>query len=175
MKQRGAEGISKSRPVGRDRGGRPMEYGPRIVQDICEALRAGNTRRAAARYAGIAWCTFNKWMGDEDKPEFAPAVEEAEARCQVGLVTTLLQKARRGDVNALRFFLERRFPDDWKERTEATVVVEEDVSVEELERLFAATLAERGLPGLVAEPDGGAAPVAGEGLAHLGETEPASA
>lgn len=154
--------------------GRPTLYTEETVSEICDALRAGNTRNTAARYAGISRMTFNNWMRDPEKPEFAIAIEEAEARHQVGLVLQMTaisqgrQAARPGQMDAIKFLLERRHHNDWKERTETTFRVEEEVDVETLERKFNDALEARRLLELASGVDGTGTSLVIEGLANVG-------
>ena len=48
--------------------GRPVKLTPEIQQRLCDALRAGNTREAAAQYAGIARSTLYEWLGADATP-----------------------------------------------------------------------------------------------------------
>jgi len=42
--------------------GRPTKYNEETETRITQALRAGNTRRAACAYAGISQDTFANWL-----------------------------------------------------------------------------------------------------------------
>jgi hypothetical protein len=42
--------------------GRPTRRTPQVEADLVQALRAGNTRKAAALYAGIGENTFGDWL-----------------------------------------------------------------------------------------------------------------
>lgn len=104
---------------------------PDVQKRICDALRAGNTRRAAALYGGIAESTFYLWMtrgkdprmtkkGEpykEDVPfmEFMEAVTRAEADCEVWHVANIKKQAE-GDWRASVEWLKRRRRDDWSEQ-----------------------------------------------------------
>ena len=82
--------------------GRPTDLNEKVQARVVEALRAGNTRRAAAAYAGIAEKTFHSWMRrgkgtDSERSQepcyvtFVNAVEKAEADAEVANVA-LIQK-----------------------------------------------------------------------------------
>lgn len=119
---------------------------------VCSALRAGNTRRAAAAYAGIDDGTFLEWMrrgqgNDKVRPktdlyaEFADAVKKAEAESEVALVATVRTAAQRA-WQASAWLLERRFPDSWaavEKRAEALALTKaaEPVSSEDLMSVLA--------------------------------------
>lgn len=61
-----------------------------VIQRICDALKAGNLRKAAARYAGINPDTFFEWLKD---PELSDRIEEAEAQAQVYHATNIRRAA----------------------------------------------------------------------------------
>ena len=56
---------------------RPWKVTQELRAAMCELLRGGATRGEAARAAGVARDTFYRWL--RRSPEFARAVEEAEA------------------------------------------------------------------------------------------------
>jgi hypothetical protein len=110
------------------------------VERITKALRAGNTRRNACALGGIHHDTFYTWL--KEFSEFSDAVMRAEAECEahaVGMIqkagiehqvlrhrtktlpdgTVLIEETltTEWDWNAAAWWLERRFPDDWKLRT----------------------------------------------------------
>lgn len=76
--------------------GRPTKLTEKTVTRICDALRAGSTRAASARYAGIGKNTFYEWykaFGD-----FRDAVKKAESDCEVSCVATIIKAAAGHDV-----------------------------------------------------------------------------
>jgi len=85
---------------------------PERVQAICNALRAGNTRRASAHFAEIHVDTFYEWMKD---PTFSEQVEKAEADAEVRFVTKVAS-ASEETWQAAAWWLERRRPDDFKQQ-----------------------------------------------------------
>jgi len=85
---------------------------------LCEALRAGNTRAAAADYAGVGKTTFYRWIdkGKEQKTgafrDFWDAVKKAEADAEVRNVA-IIQQAAKKTWQAAAWLLERRRPSRW--------------------------------------------------------------
>ena len=91
--------------------GRPTKLTPEIQRRLCDALRAGNTREAAASYAGIARSTFYNWLergrnprrttkgrvfkADKGFLDFLDTVTRAENEAEVRCVA-VLQKAAHG-------------------------------------------------------------------------------
>jgi hypothetical protein len=69
-------------------------------------------------YAGIDEVTFHRWMARFDS--FASAVQNAEARAEVGHVLNIRQAAQSGTWTASAWWLERRRHEDWgrKDRIE---------------------------------------------------------
>jgi len=93
---------------------------PETKEDIVKALRAGNSRRDSALYAGISEQTFYSWMsrGRDGEPlyiEFLEAVEKAEAQSVVRNVA-IIQRAAEETWQAAAWWLERKRPDDWGRR-----------------------------------------------------------
>lgn len=72
-------------------GGRPTKRTKEVEVKIGEALRAGNTRKAACHYAGISQETFCTWV--EQFPEFSELVKKAEADCEVAFVAVIKKAA----------------------------------------------------------------------------------
>ena len=60
--------------------GRPTKYTEQTVAKLLDALRGGNTRRAACAVANISQDTLAVWL--KDKPEFSDAVEKAEGEAE---------------------------------------------------------------------------------------------
>lgn len=108
-----------------------------------QALRAGNTRRDAIDYAGIAVDTFYRWL--EDDQTFSDAVRLSEAAAVVGNVTLIAQAAKK-DWRAAAWLLERhpRTKQDWKRIDELDV---RKLSIDQLLALEAACAERAESPG----------------------------
>lgn len=85
---------------------------PERVAAIVQALRAGNTRRAAVSYGEIDHATFYRWLDDD--ATFRDAVEKAEADAEVRFVAQVAQAASGGTWSAAAWWLERRRGQDWR-------------------------------------------------------------
>jgi hypothetical protein len=85
---------------------------PERVAAITQALRAGNTRRAAVSYGEIDHATFYRWL--EEDATFRDAVEKAEADAEVRFVAQVAQAAVGGTWSAAAWWLERRRGQDWR-------------------------------------------------------------
>ena len=103
--------------------GRISKLTPERQERICAALRAGNTRRAAAQFSGIEESTLAEWMArgegrDPDRiqtelhAEFARAVKRAEAESEQALIATI-RNASEKQWQAAAWIAERRFPESW--------------------------------------------------------------
>ena len=111
--------------------GRPTKLNSEVQNRICDALRAGNTRRVSAIYGGIGERTFYDWIERGDNPklkkdgtpykddepfvQFSQAVTRAEAECEVWHVANVKKQAS-GDWRASIEWLKRRKPKDWTEK-----------------------------------------------------------
>lgn len=99
-------------------GGRKTKRTPEVEQRICDALRSGNTRRAACAYAGIDEKTFANWLARFS--DFSDAVKKAEGDCEVRNVA-IIQKAAQTTWQAAAWWLERRQPEHWRQRQQIDV------------------------------------------------------
>jgi len=90
--------------------GRPTKYSIETEEKICNALRAGNTQKVSALYAGIDETTFYRWM--QNYASFASAIKKAEADAEVSAVA-IIKKAMPETWQAAAWWLERRKPDDY--------------------------------------------------------------
>lgn len=87
------------------------------MQRIVEALRGGNTRRAAAWAGGIDIDTFHSWL--KRYSAFSDAVKEAESDAELAMV----ERVRLASVDtwqAAAWWLERKLKADWSARQEQT-------------------------------------------------------
>jgi transposase len=92
---------------------RPTKRTPEREKRLLQAIRAGNTRRAAAAYAGISDDSLERWA--KRCADFADALTRAEAESEVALVAIVRQAASQ-DWRAAMAILERRWPDSWGKR-----------------------------------------------------------
>lgn len=81
------------------------------VATILDALRAGNTRRAAAAYGQVSHETFYRWLRDD--VTFSDAVEKAEADAEVRALAVIIRAAQGGTWQAAAWWAERRRPSDY--------------------------------------------------------------
>ena len=77
------------------------------IEALLVALRAGNTREAAAGHAGIDRTTLYRWV--ERDPAVRARVEKAEADAEVRFAAQVAQGAA-DDWHAAAWWLERRRP-----------------------------------------------------------------
>lgn len=127
-------------------------------EKILNALRAGNYRVAACKFAGISDDTFGRWMragkaGDEPFAAFAEQVKQAEAQAEASLVATI-RKAAGDHWQAAAWLLERKYVTRWgrrdlswermqREARQAAQAQVDAIPLEELERMVAAEKARR--------------------------------
>lgn len=141
--------------------GRPgiSSFTPETQEKILNALRAGNYRVAACKFAGISVDTFGRWMkagnaGEERFAEFAEQVKQAEAQAEASLVATI-RKAAGDHWQAAAWLLERKYVTRWgrrdlswermrREERQAQARALADIPIAELEGMVAAERARRG-------------------------------
>jgi len=98
--------------------GRPSKFTPLVRRRILKAIRRGNHFHIACAAAGIGYSTFREWCNRF--PEFAEAVERAQAQAERRLVS-LWAHAATTDWRAAKELLARRHPDRWGPKAEVTV------------------------------------------------------
>ncbi|HYW87230.1 MAG TPA: hypothetical protein VFB50_05645 [Chloroflexota bacterium] len=104
--------------------GRPSKRTPEVERRLLDALRAGNTRPHAARYAGIHEDTIVNWM--RRSSAFSAAVEKAEADAITRHVANIAKAANDGQWTASAWWLERRYPNDYGRRDRIEVQVRQE-------------------------------------------------
>lgn len=142
--------------------GRPgiSSFTPETREKILNALRAGNYRVAACKFAGISDETFRRWMnaGKAGQPEyvdFVDQVKQAEAQAEASLVATI-RKAAGDHWQAAAWLLERKYVTRWgrrdlswermrREERQAQARALADIPIAELEGMVAAERARRGV------------------------------
>lgn len=92
---------------------RPYKLTEELQGLICSALADGCTRTASFGAAGIGRRTFYDWL--KGVPEFKQAVEDAESAARLRIETRLSNLAAEGDRFAIMYYLQNRYPDDWKD------------------------------------------------------------
>jgi hypothetical protein len=121
--------------------GRPTKYTPEIVKAILTALAIGNTAEDSCAAQGVGYSTMREWVGIY--PEFAEAVQKAQAEARQRMVGVVAKAAAGGNWQAAMTYLERRDPEHWARRDRLDVAVnvrkeaeriaaENDLSVDEV-------------------------------------------
>jgi hypothetical protein len=105
--------LNSNLPVVHGTGGRP-EYGDAVKRKIFAALKIGCTRTAAYQSAGVSEATFYRWMKEDGS--FREEVQKCEGLAERAYTTTLRIASRQGDVQAAKFWLERRRAANWREK-----------------------------------------------------------
>lgn len=85
---------------------------------LLNALRNGNTRRAAAGHVGIHHATFYRML---ENATFRDAVEKAEAEAEVKYLGGVAEAAANGAWQANAWWLERRRHEDYGRRDKVDI------------------------------------------------------
>lgn len=93
---------------------RPTKRTDQRREAILNALRIGNTLRAAAAYAEISEDTLARWRADD--AEFRGAVTKAEADAEARFLGNIAKAAADGTWTAAAWWLERRRHEDYRKR-----------------------------------------------------------
>ncbi len=108
--------------------GRPSKLTAEIQEKIVQALSIGNYRKDAAEYAGIDAATLHRWMlrGSREKDsayaDFRTAVLEAESRAKITAIGCITKAMRDGDWRAAAYWLERKFPHQFSDRSQLFLI-----------------------------------------------------
>lgn len=109
---------------------RRTKLNPSTQESIIKSLKAGNSRRDSALFAGVSEQTFYTWLkkgrnGKAPYVEFLEAVEKAEATACVRNVA-IIQKAAADTWQAAAWWLERKRPDEWGRRQRFDLATNQD-------------------------------------------------
>ena len=114
-----------------------MKYTPETIAKIVEQLQEGQGRVNACKNAGIAYHTFLAWMEDPEKVQFLQDVKKAEnaGYDKTKDLAILAIKAKfNTSWQAAAWWLERNYPDQYRNRVENEVNVKEHREI--LKRMF---------------------------------------
>lgn len=88
--------------------------------EYCEQARKlcllGAIDRDLARILGVSERTINNWK--RQHPEFAAALKAGKAAADAEVAEALHNKALKGDMSAISFWLRNRRPDLWRDKRE---------------------------------------------------------
>lgn len=102
------------------------------VASLLNALRVGNTRRAACAHADISPDTFYRWKATDRT--FSDAVEKAEGEAEGRYLMHVAQAAQSGTWQAAAWWLERRRNEQFGQRQRVDLSVEVHAEVERIAR-----------------------------------------
>ena len=119
------------------RGSYSRKFGSNTIVKLLTAIRNGMYYEPACRVAGCSYESFHRWMdrADDDEPDgpyatFASAVKVAEAEAEAESLHNVRVAAKDPRFWAAGMtFLERRHPDRWSKRPEASVSVQVGIAV----------------------------------------------
>jgi hypothetical protein len=104
-------------------GGRPkFEITPEVLKKTEKLAAQGLDKSQIARVLGICYQTLNEKT--KEFSEFSEAIEEGKAKGVATITNALFVKAKGGDVNAQKYFLNNRNNENWKDK----VVSEVDIT-----------------------------------------------
>lgn len=108
------DGLGSSQEEGCQTGHIATKRTSEMLSAICESLRRGATRAAAARANGINRDTLYEWMKDPDISDaFARAESEFRSRVEQKFADDALNG---GDWRARESLLKRRYREDWGDK-----------------------------------------------------------
>jgi len=117
----------------------PSKLTPKTQERIYQAIRAGNYKETACKFAGISAPTFYRWVkqgrqdledGDERSrcAVFVLGLDEAIAGAEVHNVA-IIQTAAKKHWQASAWMLERRHPERWSRNEKQRIEMRAEVDV----------------------------------------------
>lgn len=121
--------------------GRKTKLTPSVERKIFQAIRAGNYKETACKWAGITSSCFHRWVkvGEKDLDEgndksiharFVVGLNEALAGAEVHNVA-VIQKAAEKQWQASAWMLERRHPERWSRNDKHRVEMKAEVEIDD--------------------------------------------
>lgn len=107
---------------------RPTKLTPDVREKLLTAIRAGNYRRPACKFAGITDRVLRMWLERGEKQPgsvygaFARELHAAEEMAEIRAVG-FIAAAARNDWKAAGWYLERKFPKRWGRRDARALTV----------------------------------------------------
>ena len=95
------------------------QYTLEALGRIKTILMSMGSRTTAYRYAGIGRTTFYEWLNEI--PSFEKMVIRAENAAHIYAEQKLVGLIKAGDGPSIRFYLERKMPDEYKPRSETEI------------------------------------------------------
>lgn len=98
--------------------GRPTDKTPEVVAKLTAAFHNGFNIQQACHYAGIHKVTYYRWLAADER--FSYEMEAARGAPNAKAKEVVLGAVQAGDVNAAKFWLDRRDP-EFKQKGEMDV------------------------------------------------------
>lgn len=92
-----------------DKGGRPTDLTPEVVTKLESAFHNGFNVGEACQYSGISKPTFYRWLEAHDW--FRDKMDDARGQLNRKAKAVLKEAIEAGDINTVRWYLDRRDPD----------------------------------------------------------------
>jgi len=103
--------------------GKAFEITPKIITRVKSLAKQGLTKYQIAASLGIHRDTLNE--KEKKHPDLSDAIEEGKQLGIAEVVSVLKEKAIDGDIAAMKYYLNNRGNEDWKDKqvVESTVTV----------------------------------------------------
>ena len=102
--------------------GRKSKLTPELQTEIIKYIEAGCTDRAACGASNINYATFYRWIakGELAKSgkynDFCNTLKEARDKAHAKITMAMIKQIVKGNATLTMFWLQNRFPNDWKDR-----------------------------------------------------------
>ena len=95
-----------------------------VIDKLVFALENASYIEDACAYAGITSATFRTWRNK------AEAGEDAEAICKVEMLRTIKVAGEEGNIRALQWIMERKYPSQFGETSKLQINTEEVIELD---------------------------------------------
>ncbi|MGA9188127.1 MAG: hypothetical protein WB014_06100 [Methanosarcina sp.] len=97
-----------------------------IIEVTKENIKLGMSYSSAAASVGVTYETWNNWVklgrkGKSPYASFYAAIQESEANLMRDCLTQLRKAVSMGNLESIKFLLERRFPQEWGKKDNISI------------------------------------------------------
>jgi hypothetical protein len=125
MREDAVSGQPKAEKIMAKDMGRKLKYNAELIAEVEKQLAIGMSRTDTWQIVGISESTFYEWM---DRPEFSEAVRRGEFACKQRMIVRI-QNASKKSWYAASWWLSRKFPEEFAEKTKFEGTLKADLAV----------------------------------------------
>jgi hypothetical protein len=101
--------------------GRPSKYSEDIIKQLLTVIEIGGTLTTAFEVIGVNETTYYEWC--KLHPELNNRVSIARGIAKAGVIDCLGKSIRKGNIDAIKFWLKNRARDEWNETNNINAII----------------------------------------------------